>query len=145
MKYKIVPDADRLIVVNEDAFGLFMECTSNLGEGELKIASLEVDGCSVHQLCISLSCGITSICKYMVNESEPSSSSENDNVHLTRQLLCGYNDGHVERRITALEAEGCPSKRRNCVGCPHLEAIVLPSGENPLKSHAFVVCRLVIR
>jgi hypothetical protein len=31
MKYKIVPDAERLIVVNEEAFGLFMDCTPNLG------------------------------------------------------------------------------------------------------------------
>jgi len=46
MEYKIVPDEDRLLVVHEDAFGLFMECTSNLGEGELRISSLEVDDCA---------------------------------------------------------------------------------------------------
>ena len=143
MAYKIVPDAERLILVNEDAFGLFMECTPNLGEGELKIASLEADGCPIHQLCVVLSDGITSLCKYGAINARPSSLPEHTNSLRVGHLLCNYEDGPVERRITALEAEGCPSRRKNCVECIHLEAIVLPSGPNPVKSHASVVCRLV--
>jgi hypothetical protein len=143
MEYKIVPDAERLIVVNEDAFGLFMECTPNLGEGELKIVSLEVDGCPIHQLCVVLSDGITSLCKFGAINTSTSSLLEDTNSHRVGHLLCSYDDGLVERRITALEAEGCPSRRKNCVECIHLEAIVLPSGPNPVRSHASVVCRLV--
>jgi hypothetical protein len=144
MEYKTVPDAERLIVVNEDAFGLFMECTPNLGEDELKIASLKVDGCPVDQLCISLPDGITSVCKYGTIDSNSSSLPEDDNVYHAGRLLCSYDGGSRERRITALEAEQCPSRRNNCVGCAHLEEIVIPSGRNPVKSHACVVCRLVI-
>ena len=140
----MVPDAERLIVVNEDAFGLFLECTPNLGEDELRITSLEVDGCPIHQLCVILSDGITSICKYRGIEPNPSSFSEDDNVHHAGYLLCSYDGGPIKRRINALEAEGCPSRRNNCVGCTHLEEIVIPSGPDPVKSHACVVCRLVI-
>jgi hypothetical protein len=74
----------------------------------------------------------------------PSSFSGDDNVHHTSHLLCRYHGGPGERRITALEVEGCPSRRKNCVECEHLEEIVIPSGPNPIKSHECVVCRLVI-
>jgi hypothetical protein len=144
MKYKIVPDAERLIVVNEDAFGLFMECTPNLGEDELRITSLGVDGCPIGQWCAYLFDGITSMCQYMSANFGPSSFSGDENVHHAGRLLCSYGGGSGERRITALEVEGCPSRRKNCVECAHLEEILIPSGPHPVKSHACVVCRLVM-
>ena len=143
MGYKTVPDGikdERYKIIDEGTLAILKDTTPNLNENEFRIISLEVEDCPLDQLCVYLyGGGITSICKYvgfypividrgrLINE----------------KLLCKYEDPPIDRRVSALRAEQCSAKEKNCVGCVHIESIIIPPERNPKKSHACVVCRLI--
>lgn len=142
MGYKTVPDGirdERYRIVNEGTFGILRDTTPNLSENELKIISLEVEDCPLDQLCVYLyEGGVTSICKYagfylyVIDKGRL----------ISEKILCRYEDPPIDRRVSLLRAEKCSAKEQNCVGCVHIENIIIPPQPNPKKSHACVVCRL---
>jgi len=62
---------------------------------------------------------------------------------VTEKLPCRHDDPPIDRKVNVLQAEKCPEKKQNCVGCVHIENIIIPSEpESQEKSHACVVCKL---
>jgi len=137
LEYKTVPDGESYIIVNKNSFGLFREVTPNLTENELKITFLGVEDCPIDRFCIYLNDDITSVCRYMGHY-----PNYLDRL-VTEKLPCRHDDPPIDRKVNVLEAEKCPEKKQNCVGCVHIENIIIPSEPNPEKSHACLVCRLV--
>ena len=45
------PDAERCMLVNKGAFGLFLDCTPNLTDSELRISALEKGNVGSKILC----------------------------------------------------------------------------------------------
>ncbi len=80
---------------------------------------------------------VTSVCRYMGHHSDYLGRL------VTEKLLCRHDDPPIDRKASVLQAEKCPEKKQTCVGCVHIENIIIPSEPNPEKSHASVVCGLV--
>lgn len=143
MGYKTVPDGmkdERYKIVSEGTFGILKGTTPNLDENELKIISLEVEDCPLDQLCVYLyGGGVTSVCRYA--GFYPNVIDRGRLV--TEKLLCKYEDPPIDRKVSVLSAERCPAKKQNCVGCAHIENIIIPPEPRPKKSHACVVCKLL--
>ena len=137
MEYKTVPDGESYFIVNKNSFGIFREVIPNLTEDELKITFLEVEGCPTDRFCIYLNDDVTSVCRYMGHHSDYLGRL------VTEKLLCRHDDPPIDRKVSVLQAERCPEKKQTCVGCVHIENIIIPSEPNPDKSHACVVCGLV--
>jgi len=137
LEYKTVPDGESYIIVNKNSFGIFREVTPNLTENELKITFLGVEDCPIDRFCIYLNDDITSVCRYMGHYPNYL------DMFVTEKLLCRHDDPPIDRKVSVLQAENCPDKKQNCVGCEHIENIIIPSEPNPEKSHACTVCRLV--
>jgi len=141
--YTTVPDGmkdERYKIVDEGTLGIHKGATPNLKENEFKIISLEAEDCPLDQLCVYLyGGGVTSICKYAGFY-----PNVIDGGRLVfKKLLCRYEQPPIDRTVSVLRAEKCSAKKQNCVGCAHIENIIIPPQRNPKKSHACVVCRLI--
>lgn len=131
---------ERYKIVDEGTFGILKGTTPNLSENEFRIISLEVEDCPLDQLCVYLyRGGVTSICRYAGFYPKVIDRGR----LISEKLLCRYEDPPIDRRVSLLRAEKCSARNQNCVGCVHLENIIIPPQRNPKKSHACVVCRLM--
>ncbi len=138
MGYKAVPDGmhlSRRILLNRDSSCVSREVTPNLAENELKITFLGVKDCPIDRFCVFLIDGVSSICTHMGRYAGSQGS------FIFEKLLCKH-DIPLYRKVEVFEAEKCPGKTHNCVGCVHLENVIIPLEPNPKKSHACVVCKL---
>ena len=140
MEYKTVPDGGRYYVVNKDSFGILREVTPNLNENELRITRLEAEGCPIEELCLNLNYGIISVCNHM--GAYPTSAMSPEGELVFDEMPCDYSDSPSYLAVRVLAVGNCPIGESSCLECQHIKDIIIPSGPNPNKSHACLICGL---
>jgi hypothetical protein len=137
MRYRILrhEKEKRCVIIDDDGdFGTFRNITPNLAPNKFPIKSLLAENCPIHSTCVDLDgFGCTSMCQY--KGAFPVFESKDE-------VLCGFLDGSLPRKVTSLSIENCPEGRDNCLTCEQSVPIVPICAETGeiTSSHAYVRC-----
>lgn len=131
------PEGKRFLIVDVAHYGI---CTSNLASNELPIVRLRVQECPEKKHCVTFRNGMSDVCAFIGTYPGLEAGGP-----VFDTLVCGIQKRRMERKVLFLGAQGCLKNKGNCLGCHYLAGVVIPTPATLEKSHAHVICSMVVK
>ncbi len=130
-------EGKRFLIVDVADYGV---CTSNLAINELPILRLRAQDCPEKKHCVTFRNGMSDICAFI--GTYPGMEAGRTTFE---RLVCGIQKRRIQRKVLFLGVRGCPNDKGNCLGCNSLAGVVIPTLSSLERSHAHVICGMVVK